>query len=60
MFRIKFETDNAAFKGRHGHIETVRILREIAEKIVDGHLEGKIRDVNGNTIGEWSLTERGM
>lgn len=54
MFKLEFETDNAAFEYGAG-TETNRILRDVARRIKDGDLDGKIRDLNGNTIGSYTL-----
>jgi len=57
MFKIEFETDNAAFDDYWG--EVIRIIEDVAFKI---RLEGEIpsptniRDSNGNTIGELTYT----
>ena len=56
--KIEFSTDNAAFTeyGYLGRYEEVkRILDSITEKIRLGWEDGKILDINGNLIGEWSL-----
>ena len=37
--------------------EMSRILREIADKIFAGHVDGNCRDYNGNIIGEWWFAE---
>jgi len=55
MFTLKFSTDNDAFQGYNKEYEITRILTEITEKVQNGYTEGKIRDINGNTIGEWSM-----
>jgi hypothetical protein len=54
--QLNFETANAAFADGHGHAEAARILHDIAERVDNGHETGVIRDINGNTIGRWSLT----
>ena len=51
---IKFNTSGAAFED-YGDKEVERILEEIIRKVKNGHSEGKILDINGNTIGKWSL-----
>jgi len=62
MFRIQFETDNAAFEGADLGPEIARILRRAADEAErsEAHLAGglsyPVRDVNGNTVGVWSLT----
>jgi hypothetical protein len=55
MFRIEFETDNAAF-GEVLDYEVSRILKEIAGKIEGGRAGGSVLDINGNVIGEWELS----
>lgn len=53
MFKLQFSTDNAAFEtdGRH---EVDRICGVIGARVADGERSGTVRDINGNTIGEWS------
>jgi hypothetical protein len=51
---MKFKTGNAAFED-YAEQEVSRILKEIADKVENGSTDGKIRDINGNTIGEWDL-----
>lgn len=56
MLTIQFKTDNAAF-AEDGSAEVARILRKIASKIEntrDG--SGPAVDLNGNTVGHWSLS----
>lgn len=55
MFKLEFETDNAAFDDGNARNEIEQILQGIAESVfsADG---GKVRDTNGNTIGSWSYT----
>lgn len=60
MFKIEFRTDNAAFSEDCGgslEYETIRILKEVIDKIAYGRAVGSIMDINGNNIGEWSLTQ---
>lgn len=54
MFKLKFATDNAAFE-HYAATETTRILREIAQQIKNGDLDGTVRDINGNIIGTYEL-----
>lgn len=54
--KIEFSTANAAF-GEWGRDEIARILRDLAERFErPGDQSGIIRDLNGNTIGQWSAT----
>jgi hypothetical protein len=60
-FTLKIETGNAAF-GWDQTVEIARILRQVAENIVGepGSLYSQfnIRDINGNTVGSWTLDPR--
>lgn len=55
MFKLSFSIDNAAFHEGYGREETARILKETAQKVEEGYNSGKIRDINGNTIGSWEV-----
>lgn len=64
MIRIEINTDNAAFDGYNGYLETVRMLRDIADRVESGSLGTErgyhqgIRDINGNFVGSFAvLTE---
>ena len=58
MFKLTFSTANAAFDDDCGGRETAAaILREIADTLEDGLRRGAVRDLNGNSIGEWELPE---
>ena len=58
MFKLKFKTDNAAFEGaRCDRVnEVIRILNKVIQDLEQDDLEGNVRDINGNTVGEYSLT----
>lgn len=54
MFKLEFETENDAFA--YGTPEEVATyLRAVADKLEAGSWSGLLRDVNGNTIGSYSL-----
>jgi hypothetical protein len=57
MLTVKIKTDNAAFEDLDGNagIECARILRQIANKLERGEEYGPCIDLNGNTVGDWSL-----
>ncbi len=58
MFKLTIQTDNEAFADDSAG-EISRILAELAAKLGPGMLAGqtgKLRDINGNTVGEWRLT----
>lgn len=54
QFKVEFDTDNAAFADDDGPTEVAVILRHIANVVESGTRdEGVVRDVFGNTVGEW-------
>ncbi len=69
MFKMTIDTGNGAFRNEYGETdeemeqldpsswELRRILKEVEDSLEDGNIQGKIFDVNGNRVGEWSLTD---
>jgi hypothetical protein len=57
MFKIQFETENAAFQDGFLQYEIARILRDLADDIANGDRSGKVWDYDGNSIGHFSITE---
>lgn len=55
MFKLEFETGNAAFDGDLAWMEIDTILRAVADRAGDGQTSGTIHDSNGNRIGAWRL-----
>jgi hypothetical protein len=54
MFRLEIDTDNDAFNPWYS--EVARLLRQLADTLdSDGGTEGSFRDINGNTVGIWSI-----
>jgi hypothetical protein len=54
MFRLEIDTDNAAFFP--WTTEVARLLRLAAERIDrNGSCEGYLKDINGNSVGCWSI-----
>ena len=41
---------NDAF-AENGEYEISRILRKLADQLEEGEMPGKLRDINGNTVG---------
>ena len=61
--KISINTDNAAFESENLGSEISRILKSYAnaiESVIDPdtswELETKLRDINGNTVGQVKLT----
>ena len=59
MFTLKFHTDNDAFQAedRLDTDEVARVLKRVIATVRAGSIMAPIHDVNGNTIGSWSLEE---
>lgn len=60
-FRMEIRCGNAAFEPVAG-AEIARILRQLARKLDDmevaeAPLGASLRDVNGNTVGDWSFSD---
>ena len=53
-FSLEIESGNDAFQ-EDPTSEVSRILCEIAGKIDSGRFHGACKDINGNTVGRWSL-----
>lgn len=53
-FNIDINMDNAAFEYAPG-VEIARILHKVGEQLEAGYVEGKIRDVNGNSVGRFEV-----
>jgi len=56
-FSLEIKTENAAFDDGNCAAEVSRILRTVSEMVEAGIVGASIRDINGNTVGEWSFTE---
>lgn len=55
--KIEFACDNAAFENGKLLPEAARIIRDAATKVEGGREAGACRDINGNWVGHWSLTD---
>ncbi len=53
-FELKIESENAAFAD-FPSMETARLLRQTAYKLLDGSDSGVLMDINGNRVGDWDL-----
>jgi len=56
MFKMKIKIWNAAFDDEGIQTELARILRFVAKEIEAGIYNDKIRDINGNEVGEYSIS----
>ena len=57
LFNLTIETEGTSFKDAPA-TETARILRQVADKVKRGTLEGNCVDVNGDKVGEFHFEER--
>lgn len=53
-FTLQVFTANAAFDDELAH-ELPRILRELADRIEAGETRGRVRDINGSSVGTFKL-----
>jgi hypothetical protein len=53
-FAMSIDTANAAFEDDNPG-ELVRILREVADLVEAGSDGGTLRDINGNSVGVWTI-----
>lgn len=57
-FTLNIDTNNEALTDDDASSELARILRELSKGICEGTPDGtetrKLRDVNGNVVGEWT------
>ncbi len=54
---IEMNTDNAAFEAECRAEEVARILEKLAKKIRNGSEGETLRDINGNTVGNYDSYE---
>jgi hypothetical protein len=56
---MSFDIDNDAFYDDDGELidnAISPVIHDVARKVHDGQTGGRLRDVNGNTIGKWKMT----
>lgn len=57
-FTLRVELGNAAMQDSHDVADALRGCAEhLDERGFDGDAEGRVRDANGNTVGQWDLSE---
>ncbi len=54
--RIEIKMDNAAFDDAPA-TELWRILRELSERVYEGCGTHPLKDINGNTVGHFTISE---
>jgi len=51
---LHIKTDNAAFEDDNKALEVVRILKKVVTSIESGTAFGRMKDTNGNFVGDWT------
>lgn len=54
-FRLEINLDNAAYENVGWEIGDN--LDQVLQRIGQGVTEGRVRDTNGNVVGDWEITE---
>ena len=54
-FLVKIKVDNAAYDNQPIQYQLIDNLKEIIAKLEDSNEWGSVKDINGNTVGNWSL-----
>lgn len=57
-FRVQFGIDKDAFADQRD-AEIARILRDAADHIERGEWQRVVKDINGNTIGDYGINTEG-
>ena len=52
QFSMTVNLNNDAFQNDQ---ELARIIAEVSKKVGDGFLDGSLRDINGHTVGSFSV-----
>ena len=52
--KLNFNMDNAEFE-ENPEFEAREILKQIGRQLIHGLTFAKIKDYNGNTIGQWEV-----
>ena len=55
-FKLEFKMDNAIFDDKP-KMEAARLLHEIGSLIYQGATNGRVIELNGNTIGKWEIRQ---
>jgi hypothetical protein len=57
-FNLEVRMDNSAFEHNSGELSRI-LTEQLLPKIspLDGWVAGKLKDINGNSVGEWKITE---
>lgn len=54
-FNLKINVDNDAYHNQYIQHQLIDNLKDIIAKLEDACDWGSVKDINGNTVGEWSI-----
>jgi hypothetical protein len=54
-FTVKINVDNAAYEDQDIQYQLIENLKDIIDRLEHSCDWGTVKDVNGNTVGRWSL-----
>jgi hypothetical protein len=54
-FNLKINVDNDAYHSQAVQYQLIDNLKDIISKLEDAWDYGTVKDVNGNSVGEWSI-----
>ena len=54
-FKVKINVDNAAYQDQAIQYQLIDNLKDVIAKLEDGCDWGIVKDVNGNTVGDWDI-----
>ena len=54
-FNLKINVDNDAYYNQHIRYQLIDNLKNVIATLEVAEDWGTVRDINGNTVGEWSL-----
>lgn len=61
LFKLEIKLDNADYHDSEGMFdpfhELCTNLSEVALSVANGFYNGRVRDTNGNIVGNWSIKE---
>jgi hypothetical protein len=55
LFSVTIKVDNDAYHDQPVQYQLIDNLKDIISKLEDAHDYGRVRDVNGNTVGDWGI-----
>lgn len=55
VFNLTIKMDNDAYHDQPVQYELIENLKSVIARIENSHDWGKVKDSNGNTVGEWAI-----